>query len=45
VIQATILLFLAADLVIRRALRIRAPSTEPEELQTVNKSYGSGTPT
>ena len=45
VIQATILLFLAADLVIRRALRIRAPSTEPEELQTVTKSYGSGTPT
>jgi ABC-type uncharacterized transport system permease subunit len=45
VIQATILLFLAADLVIRRALRIRAPSAEPEELQTVTKSYGSGTPT
>ena len=45
VIQATILLFLAADLVIRRALRLRAPSAEPEELQTVTKSYGSGTPT
>lgn len=45
VIQATILLFLAADLVIRRALRIRAPSAEPDELQTVTKSYGSGTPT
>jgi ABC-type uncharacterized transport system permease subunit len=44
VIQATILLFLAADVVIRKALRIRAPSAEPEELQTVSKSYGSGTP-
>ncbi|HEX7196499.1 MAG TPA: ABC transporter permease [Candidatus Limnocylindria bacterium] len=43
VIQATILLFLAADLVIRRALRIRAPSAEPDELQTVTRSYGSGT--
>ncbi|MDQ4035196.1 MAG: ABC transporter permease, partial [Chloroflexota bacterium] len=37
VIQATILLFLAADLVIRRALRIRAPSAEPDELQTVTR--------
>lgn len=45
VIQATILLFLAADVVIRRALRVRAPSAEPEELQTVTKTYGSGTPT
>jgi len=44
VIQATILLFLAADVVIRRVLRIRAPSAEPDELQTVSKSYGSGTP-
>jgi len=25
-------------------LRIRAPSAEPDELQTVSKSYGSGTP-
>jgi ABC-type uncharacterized transport system permease subunit len=45
VIQATVLLFLAADLVIRRALRLRAPSAEPDELQTVTKSYGSGSPT
>lgn len=44
VIQAMILLFLAADIVIRRLLRIRAESTEPDELQTVTKSYGSGTP-
>lgn len=45
VIQATILLFLAADVVIKRLLRVRAPGTEPTELQTVTKSYGSGTPT
>lgn len=45
VIQATILLFLAADIVIRRVLRLRAPSAEPDELQTVTKTYGSGTPT
>jgi len=45
VIQATILLFLAADIVIRRALRLRTPSAEPDELATVTKTYGSGTPT
>lgn len=45
VIQATILLFLAADVVIRRLLRIRAVSAEPAELQTVTKTYGSGSPT
>ena len=43
VIQATILLFLAADVVIKKALRIRAPGAEPTELQTVTKTYGSGT--
>ena len=43
VIQASILLFLAADVVVRRVLRVRAPSAEPTELQTVTKSYGSGT--
>jgi general nucleoside transport system permease protein len=45
VIQATILLFLAADVLIRRVLHVRAPGAEPSELQTVTKSYGSGTPT
>ena len=45
VIQATILLFLAADIVIRRGLRLRAPSAQPDELETVTKTYGSGTPT
>jgi ABC-type uncharacterized transport system permease subunit len=41
VIQATILLFLACDVVIRRWLRIKAESAEPTELQTVTQSYGS----
>ena len=45
IIQATILLFLAADIVVRRLLRIRAPGSEPTELQTVTRTYGSGTPT
>jgi general nucleoside transport system permease protein len=46
VIQASILFFLAADVLVRHLLRIRtAPSTEPDELQTVTKTYGSGTPT
>ena len=44
VIQASILLFLAADVLIRRLLRVRAPAAEPDELQTVTKTYGSGTP-
>ncbi len=44
VIQATILLFLAADIVVRRALRIRAAGSEPDEIQTVSKTYGPGTP-
>ena len=43
VIQASILFFLAADVLIRRLLRIRAPGAEPDELATVTKSYGSGT--
>jgi general nucleoside transport system permease protein len=45
VIQATILLFLAADIVVKKVLRIRAPAAEPSELQTVTKTYGSGAPT
>jgi simple sugar transport system permease protein len=40
VIQATILLFLACDVVIRRWLKIKAPSAEPTELQTATRSYG-----
>jgi ABC-type uncharacterized transport system permease subunit len=46
VIQGLILLFLAAEVVIRRAFRIRAGTGTPEELQdelqTVSRSYGEG---
>ncbi len=45
VIQALILLFLAADIVIRRLLRIRAEGAEPDEIHTVTQTYGSGSPT
>jgi ABC-type uncharacterized transport system permease subunit len=41
VIQAVILLFLAADVVVRRIFRIRA-SGGIEELKTVTSTYGSG---
>jgi simple sugar transport system permease protein len=40
VIQGLILIFLAAETVIRRLLRIRADRVTPGELQTVTKSYG-----
>jgi ABC-type uncharacterized transport system permease subunit len=40
VIQAIILLFLAADILVRRAFRIRAARAQVTELQTVTKSYG-----
>ena len=45
VIQGLILLFLAAEVVIRRLLRVRAESIAPEELQTVSASYGQGSTT
>jgi simple sugar transport system permease protein len=45
VIQGLILLFLAAEVVIRRALRVRAETVTPEELQTVSASYGQGSTT
>ena len=45
VIQGLILLFLAAEVVIRRFLRIRAETVAPEELQTVSSSYGQGSTT
>ncbi len=40
VIQAVILLFLAADLIVRRILRLRAARATVDELQTVTRSYG-----
>jgi simple sugar transport system permease protein len=42
VIQAAILLFLATDIVIRKALGIRGLDAVPSELQTVTKTYGTG---
>lgn len=42
VIQALILLFLAAEVLIRRLLRIRGERTGVEELTTVTQSYGEG---
>ncbi len=43
VLQGLILLFLAAEIVIRRLLRIRAERVTPGELGTVAKTYGEGT--
>jgi simple sugar transport system permease protein len=41
VIQGVILLFIAAEIVVRRLLRIRAaPGAAPAELATVSKTYG-----
>ena len=40
VIQAVILLFLAADIIVRRVFRIRARRAASPELKTVTRSYG-----
>jgi general nucleoside transport system permease protein len=40
VITALILLFLAADVIVRRIFRLRAAGVEVEELQTVSRTYG-----
>ena len=40
VIQAMVLLFLAADIVIRKALRLRATATEPAALPAPTRHYG-----
>jgi simple sugar transport system permease protein len=42
VIQGLILLFLAAEVVVRRLFRIRAKGATPDELKTVSRSYGEG---
>jgi simple sugar transport system permease protein len=42
VIQALILLFLAAEVLIRRMLRIRGERVAVDELTTVTQSYGEG---
>lgn len=40
VIQAVILLFLAADIIVRRLIRVRAAGAGVDEMQTVSSSYG-----
>ena len=42
VIQAIVLLFVAADVIVRNVFRIRATSGSIAELQTVTKSYSGG---
>jgi ABC-type uncharacterized transport system permease subunit len=42
VIQAIVLLFIAADVIVRRVFRVRASAGGLAELQTVTKSYGEG---
>ncbi|HUG06581.1 MAG TPA: ABC transporter permease [Candidatus Limnocylindria bacterium] len=45
IIQALVILFLAADLIVRRIFRVRAPKVEITELATVSGSWGgSGGP-
>lgn len=40
IIQALIILFLAADLIVRRVFRVRAASAEIKGLETVTRSWG-----
>jgi simple sugar transport system permease protein len=40
VLQAIILFFLAADIIVRRLFRFRAARAGVEELQTVSRTYG-----
>jgi simple sugar transport system permease protein len=42
VLQGIILLFLAADVIVRSVLRLRAARAGVDELQTVTRSYGEG---
>ena len=45
IIQALVILFLAADLIVRRVFRVRAPKVEITEMATVTGSWGGGAPT
>jgi len=40
IIQALIILFLAAELIVRRVFRIRVARSVPEEVQTVTRTWG-----
>jgi simple sugar transport system permease protein len=44
IIQALVILFLAADLIVRKVFRVRAPKVEITEMATVTGSWGTGTP-
>ena len=44
IIQALVILFLAADLIVRKVFRVRAPKVEIVEMATVTGSWGGGTP-
>jgi hypothetical protein len=39
-----VILFLAADLIVRRVFRVRAPKVEITEMATVTGSWGAGSP-
>jgi simple sugar transport system permease protein len=43
ILQAVVLLFIAADVIVRKVLRIRGAGARITELQTVTKSYGGET--
>ena len=45
IIQALVILFLAADLIVRRVFRVRAPKAEITEMATVTGSWGGTPPT
>ncbi len=45
IIQALVILFLAADLIVRRVFRVRAPKVEISEMATVTGSWGGTPPT
>lgn len=44
IIQALVILFLAADVIVRKVFRVRAPKVEITEMATVTGSWGTGTP-
>ena len=44
IIQALVILFLAADLIVRKVFRVRAPKVEITEMATVTGTWGGGTP-
>ena len=44
IIQALVILFLAADLIVRKVFRVRAPKVEITEMATVTGSWGAGSP-